>query len=109
MSSGKIEQNYFKNIENDSIFNEFNIFTDNFIQKSHFSESKSCEENVCKDFDFQTKQHLNGDMDDHLNIIQKIDFILKNSHDLTQKQKEEYCINQRFYMKLYLKRISNKI
>ncbi|MFX1417834.1 MAG: hypothetical protein ACFE9N_02815 [Promethearchaeota archaeon] len=108
MSSGKVEQNYFKNVENDLIFNESIIFSENIIQKSHFSESKSYNEKVCKDFDIGLKEHYLGVTDDHLSIIQKIDFILKNSQDLTQKQKEEYCISQRFYMKLYLKRIFHK-
>jgi len=39
----------------------------------------------------------------------KLEFILKNSQDLTQNQKYNYCMSQRFFMKLYLKRISERI
>ncbi|MFX1591429.1 MAG: hypothetical protein ACFFCL_01930 [Promethearchaeota archaeon] len=108
MSSGKIEQNYFKNIENGLIFNESVIFSENYLPKSHFSGAKSPKEKMYSNIDNKLQQPYREVLDDHLDMIQKIDFILKNSHDLTQKQKYDYCITQRFYMKLYLKGISNR-
>jgi len=109
MSSGKIEQNYFKNVEDDLIFNESVIFSENIIHKSHFSESKSYKEKMWSDFDIGLKHHYKEVIDNHLNMVQKIHFILKNSKDLTQNQKYDYCNSQRFFMKLYLKRISDKV
>ena len=108
MSSGKIEQNYFKNVECDLILNESVILSENIIHKSHFSESNSNKEKVYPYFDNSLKHNYGGIIDDDLNIIQKIHILLQNSKDLTQREKYEYCNRQRFYMKLYLKRISNK-
>ena len=42
-------------------------------------------------------------------MIKEIYFILKKSENLTQKQKFDYCNRQRFFMKLYLRRISEKL
>jgi hypothetical protein len=109
MSSGKIEQNYFKNIENGSIFNDSVIFSENYLHKSHFSDVKSHKEMFSNDFYIKKQQTYNEIVDDHLDLIQKIHMFLKNSQDLTQKQKYDYCNSQRFFMKLYLKKISNRI
>ena len=105
MSSGKIEQNYFENIENGLIYNEPVIFSENYLHESHFFESKSHK----KDFDIRLQHSSEGFIDDHLDMIQKIHFILKNTQDLTQKQKYDYCSSQRFFMKLYLKKIVDRI
>ena len=93
MSSGKIEGNYLKNVQNSLIIDESAIFNDYYLQKSINSEPK---------------QTYEGVIDNHLRMIKEIHIILKNSQDLTQKQKYAYCNSQRFYMKLYLKRISKK-
>ena len=105
MSSGKIEQNYFENIENGLSFNEPVIFSENYLHKSHFSESKSHKDG----FDIRLHDPYKGIVDDHFDMIQKIHFILKNTQDLTHKQKIDYCSSQRFFMKLYLKRIGDRI
>jgi len=105
MSSGKIEQNYLKNIENGLIFNESVIFSEIPLHKGHFSKSNSFK----KDYDIRLQPCYNRIVDDHLEMIKKIHFILENSQDLSQKQKFDYCNSQRFFMKLYLKRISSRI
>ncbi|MFX0001954.1 MAG: hypothetical protein ACFE9C_10530 [Candidatus Hodarchaeota archaeon] len=92
MSSGKIEQNYYNNVQNSSLFNDYVLHSEDFLDESHNSESKT-----------------NKKRSYHFDIIQKIHFILKNSPDLTQKQKYDYCNNQRFFMKQYLKSISEGI
>jgi hypothetical protein len=109
MSSGKIEGNFFKNIEIDSIFNESVIFTDQHLQKSNYSKSKSYRNGLYKDINHNSIDPYEKVTANHFDLIQKIHSILKNSQDLTQKQKYDYCKNQRFFMKLYLKRISDKL
>ena len=44
--------------------------------------------------------------DKNLDMAKKIHFFLKNSQNLTQQQKYDYCNNQRSHMKLYLKKLS---
>jgi hypothetical protein len=105
MSSGKIEQNYFENIENGVIYRESVIVSEKYLHKSHSSESKSHKE----DFDIRLQNPNKGIVDDNLDMIQKIHLILKNTQDLTQEQKYDYCNSQRFFMKLYLKRIGERI
>ena len=42
---------------------------------------------------------------DYLNILNDIYLILSNVKDLTNSQKLNYCNNQRYYIKLYLKEV----
>lgn len=105
MSSGKLEHNYLKNIENSLIFNESVIFSEISLHKSHFSESNLFK----KDYDLRLQSYYKGNMDNTLEMIKKIHFILKHSQNLSQKKKYDYCNSQRFFMKLYLERISNRI
>ncbi len=109
MSSGKIERIYLKNVENDFIFDESAIVTEHDLQKSIYSEPKSNKEGLEKEFINDLKQAYNNVTDNHFNMIKEIHLILKNSQDLTLKQKFAYCNSQRFYMKLYLKRISKGV
>ena len=109
MSSGKIEGNYFKNVEMDSIFNESVIFTENYVQKSNFSNSKLYKDSLYKEIDNNSLDPFEKVTENHFDTIQKIHSILKNSQGLTQKQKFAYCNSQRFFMKLYLKRISDEL
>ena len=74
------------------MFNDYVLNSEDFLDEGHNSESKT-----------------NKKRSYHFDIIQKIHFILKNSPDLTQKQKYDYCNNQRFFMKQYLKSFSEEI
>ena len=109
MSSGKIEGNYLKNVQNSLIFDESAIFNDYYLQKSINFESKSFINRLKKDFDLKYEQTTKRIIDKHFNMIEEIHFILKNSENLTQKQKFDYCNRQRLFMKLYLHRISEKL
>lgn len=109
MSSGKIERFYLKNVENNFIFDESAIVTEQDLKKNMYSEPKSINEGLEKDFIKDLKQRYSCVTDNHFNMIKEIHLILKNSQDLTLKQKYAYCNNQRFYMKLYLKRISKGV
>jgi hypothetical protein len=109
MSSGKIEQNYFTNIQDGSLFNDYVHHSEYFLHESHNSESKTNKKQFYNSIQMKMQDRFKGVIDNHFDIIQKIHYILKNSQDLTQKQKFDYCNNQRFFMKLYLKSISERI
>ncbi|MCK4370849.1 MAG: hypothetical protein KAW03_07260 [Candidatus Lokiarchaeota archaeon] len=109
MSLGKIEGNYFKNVQNSLISDELAIFADCILQKSTNFESESYKKALKNDFDLDLEKTDEYIIDNYFNMIKEIHFILKNSADLTQNQKFAYCNSQRFFMKLYLQRISKKI
>ncbi|MFW9825871.1 MAG: hypothetical protein ACFFE4_23230 [Candidatus Thorarchaeota archaeon] len=52
---------------------------------------------------------LTGADSEYLSISADIHSILSNYPDLTNNQKLEYCISQRYFMKLYLKEVLIKI
>ncbi|MFX0000270.1 MAG: hypothetical protein ACFE9Q_01020 [Candidatus Hodarchaeota archaeon] len=108
MSSGKLEENYLKNVESSFRFNDSAIFNNYNLQQSKFSEQKLYEHDLIKD-NKSILKHLNeGVKKNHFNMIKEIHNILKSSKNLTQNQKFAYCNSQRFFMKLYLKRISRE-
>ncbi|MFX1365880.1 MAG: hypothetical protein ACFFCE_17355 [Promethearchaeota archaeon] len=43
--------------------------------------------------------------DENLTILQKLHAILLNCSNLSKKQKLEFCENERYFMKLYLKKL----
>ncbi len=45
--------------------------------------------------------------DDNLNTIKKVHAILLNCSNLSKKQKLEFCESERYFMKLYLKKLSD--
>jgi hypothetical protein len=109
MSSGKIEQKYFENIENHLIFNEADLFYEKALHKSHFSESNPNREEKQKEYNINIKCNNDVYIDYNFDIIQKIHFFLRDSQDLTSKQRYDFCSNQRLFMKSYLKEIINRI
>ena len=108
MSSGKLEGNYVKNVENCFRFNESAIFTNYNLQKSNYTEHKLYKNNLIKDNKSILKQINESIKENHFDLIKEIHYILKSSTNLTQNQKFAYCKSQRFFMKLYLKRISRE-
>lgn len=52
---------------------------------------------------------FNDSNDEYLSISNDIHTILLNCHDLTNTQKLDFCNNQRYFMKLYLKELLKKI
>ncbi|MFX1500341.1 MAG: hypothetical protein ACFFDH_05170 [Promethearchaeota archaeon] len=106
MSSGKIEGNFFKNVQKSLFFDESALFSDFSLHKSIKFNSKLISKDLEKDFFFEEERNIGWNAENHFRNIKKIHFILKNSSDLTQKQKFDYCNSQRFYMKQYLKKIS---
>ena len=53
--------------------------------------------------------HSKDSTNDYLSISNDIHSILSNCPDLTNTQKLDFCNNQRYFMKLYLKEIIKKI
>lgn len=54
---------------------------------------------------FPLLEHKNED----LSTLQKIHAILLNCINLNEKQKLEFCTSQRYFMKLYLKKLREKL
>jgi len=47
--------------------------------------------------------------DENLITLQKIHAILLNCSNLSKKQKLEFCDSERYFMKLYLKKLNDKL
>ncbi|MFX1366657.1 MAG: hypothetical protein ACFFCE_02250 [Promethearchaeota archaeon] len=109
MSSGKIEGNFFKNVQSNLFFNESAIFSDFSLHKSIRFNSNLIIKDLKKDFFLEEGRNIGWNAENHFRTIKKIHYILKNSSDLTQKQKYNYCNKQRLFMKLYLQRISKNL
>jgi hypothetical protein len=109
MSSGKIVQNYSKLVQDSLLFNESVIFSEDNLQISHQFESEPYKEGYNGDLNSRILELSNSGIHNNLEMIKKIHFILKNTQSLSLKQKYDYCSSQRFYMKLYLKRVSERI
>ncbi|MFX1347496.1 MAG: hypothetical protein ACFE92_02370 [Promethearchaeota archaeon] len=108
MSSGKLEGNDLKNVEISFRFNESAIYTNYNLQKSNYYERKLYKNNLTKDDGTILKQINESVKENHFDMIKEIHNILNSSKSLTQNQKFAYCNSQRFFMKLYLKRISRE-
>jgi hypothetical protein len=109
MSSGKLEGNYLKNVEDGFRYDESVIVTNFNLQKSIISELKFNNNNFAKANNNILKQINDSVKENHLNTIKEIHHILKSDNNLTQNQKFTFCNSQRFFMKLYLKRICRDI
>ena len=109
MSSGKLEGNYLKNVENSFRFDESAVITNLHLQKSNHFEITLYYDNLIKDEQRILQQINESVKENHFNMIKEIHQILKSAKNLTQNQKFGYCNSQRFFMKLYLKRICREI
>lgn len=74
--------------------------------KKAFSQNTK-EESVSSDkgLDEPKESKVEKIWDENLTTLQKIHAILLNCVNLSKKQKLEFCESQRYFMKLYLKRI----
>lgn len=59
--------------------------------------------------EFNSVRYNINDSSEYLSILNDIHSILSNCPDLTNTQKLDFCTNQRYFMKLYLKEILKKI
>ena len=109
MSSGQLEGNYLKNVESNFRFNESAIIVNYNLQKSNNYENLTFNDNLVKDSKSILQQINESVKENHLNMIKGIHQILKNSKNLRLSQKFSYCNSQRFFMKLYLRRICREI
>jgi hypothetical protein len=53
-------------------------------------------------------KNINNFSDENLNTLKKIHAILLNCLNLSKQQKLEFCESERYFMKLYLKKLQNK-
>ena len=109
MSTGKLEGNYLKNVEKDLIFDESAIIANYSLQKSNYFDNILDNDNLAKDKESHLQQINETIKENHFNMIKEIHQILNSSKNLTLNQKYGFCNNQRFFMKLYLKRICREI
>ena len=79
------------------------------------TESSDSDTNInrkIRDVVVNTSQEEDGEIenlcDDNLNTIKKVHAILLNCSNLSKKQKLEFCESERYFMKLYLKKLSDK-
>ncbi|MFX1502224.1 MAG: hypothetical protein ACFFDH_14775 [Promethearchaeota archaeon] len=73
-------------------------------------ESKQSYSNNITNYDIEDSQKILKDShEDYLAISNDIHLILSNGSELTNAQKLDFCNNQRFFMKLYLKELLIKI
>jgi hypothetical protein len=59
--------------------------------------------------DSEQKPVLSEVLDENLITLQKVHAILVNCSNLTKEQKLDYANSERFFMKLYLTKLSNKL
>jgi len=56
-----------------------------------------------------TEDEIENLCDDNLIMLKKVHGILINCSNLSKKQKIEFCENERFQMKLYLKKLRHNL
>lgn len=55
------------------------------------------------------EEEIENFCDKNFSMLQKIHSILLNCSNMSQKQKREFCQNERFFMKQYLQKLLNEI
>ncbi len=58
--------------------------------------------------DERVDQNIENLCDENLTTLKKIHAILLNCINLSKQQKLEFCESERYFMKLYLKKLKNK-
>ncbi len=128
-----LSQDAFQNLDNNLISNlvselfnhikskdTFNYISDLLITsiseyKKKFSSNFETEkiENTFKEInksEFNNRNYnFNDTISDYLSISNDIHSILSNYPELTNSQKLDFCNNQRYFMKLYLKKLVIKL
>ena len=86
-----------------------------YLSDNEFSKDKLIQKSLCgnrkdslllKGTDKATIQKLN---DENLDTLKKIHAILLNCMNLSKNQKLEFTESERYFMKLYLKKLKDKI
>ena len=79
--------------KSEPVLNIKNLFYEN---KPHIVENK------------KKAQNAENKVNDHFLILKEIESILHNCSNLTYKQKMDYCLSQRYFMKTYLREINKE-
>ena len=77
----------------------------NKIKVQEIENSKKNSIGLEKLIDELTEVEIEDLFDENLTTLQKIHSILLNCVNLTKKQKLEFCESERYFMKLYLKKL----
>lgn len=80
--------------------------TDKNDSTKEVSLSQTSKDNEPKDL---KEEELGGVIDENLITLKKVHSILLNCINLTKKQKLEFAESERFFMKLHLKKLIDKL
>jgi hypothetical protein len=78
------------------------------LDKKHTVVSPSNQESV-KIKELPQSKKIEEICDDNLITLKKIHAILLNCLNLNEKEKLEFCNSERYFMKLYLKKLNDKL
>lgn len=73
------------------------------------AEKSECQEQLRTNENTQIEESQEKEADENLTTLQKVHAILLNCINLTMKQKLEFAESERFFMKLYLKKLLDKL
>ena len=74
-----------------------------------FSSEKSSNEESSKSKELPQSKKVEEICDENLITLKKIHAILLNCLNLNEKDKLEFCNSERYFMKLYLKKVNDKL
>ncbi|MHA1987204.1 MAG: hypothetical protein ACW98D_11235 [Promethearchaeota archaeon] len=85
--------------------------TENKKTQKEDSSKKDVSSQISKDVKPEIKlgEHLDEVIDENLTTLKKVHSILLNCINLTKKQKLEFAESERFFMKLHLKKLLDKL
>ncbi|MFX1478176.1 MAG: hypothetical protein ACFFCI_08585 [Promethearchaeota archaeon] len=91
------------------LLNSLNSYKDTFSSEyNSIAPEITTKETVDKRINYSFS-NISGGKADYLTISKDIQSILSNCPDLTTSQKLDYCNNQRYFMKMYLRNIVIKL
>jgi len=84
---------------------------DNQNVSEGFENSQASSIQTVKNFNLEEslEENLEDIIDENLITIKKVHSILLNCINLTKKQKLEFAESERYFMKMYLNKLANKI
>ncbi|MFW9875946.1 MAG: hypothetical protein ACFFG0_22830 [Candidatus Thorarchaeota archaeon] len=79
------------------------------LRNGKFSSEKSSDQQRFKIEKLPQSMKVEDICDENLITLKKIHAILLNCLNLNEKEKLEFCNSERYFMKLYLKKLNNKL
>ena len=97
------------NYISDLLINSLGEYKKKFPIEFQIEKIEKSFDEIDKNESSKSKYGLNDSKNEYLSISNDIHSILSNCQDLTNTQKLDFCNNQRYFMKLYLKEMVIKI